>query len=462
MKALKSHSCRTLKGDIGVPGDKSISHRALMIGALAVGQTAIRGLSAGEDVLRTAAALKALGADIESADGVWRVHGVGIGGLVEPHGVLDLGNSGTAARLLIGVLATHPLTTHLTGDDSLCSRPMARVTDPIRHFGAQVLARTGGRFPLAVIGAPDPVPISYEMPVPSAQVKSAILLAGLNAPGETTVIEPRATRDHTELMLRQFGAEVAMSDTDAGGRAITLAGQPELVACDISVPGDPSAAAFPGVAALIVPDSEVTIRNVGMNPLRTGLFETLFEMGADMTIAAQPGEAGGAGEAVADITFRTSELKGTVVPAERAPAMIDEYPILAVAAAAASGPTRLLGLAELRVKESNRLQAIVDGLESCGIEVAENGDELVIEGRGGPPPGGGAIRTHADHRIAMSFLVLGMAAGNPVAIDDGDTIATSFPGFTALMNGLGAAITTADDASADDARAADTGADDAG
>ena len=443
MKALKSHSCRTLKGDIGVPGDKSISHRALMIGALAVGQTAIRGLSAGEDVLRTAAALKALGADIEGADGLWRVHGVGIGGLAEPHGILDLGNSGTAARLLIGVLATHPLTAHLTGDDSLCSRPMARVTDPIRQFGTQVLARTGGRLPLAVIGALDPVPVSYELPVPSAQVKSAILLAGLNAPGETTVIEPRATRDHTELMLRQFGAEIGISDTAAGGRAITLKGQPELTACDISVPGDPSAAAFPGVAALIVPDSEVTIRNVGMNPLRTGLFETLHEMGADMTIAEQPEEAG---EATAHITFRTSELKGTVVPAERAPAMIDEYPILAVAAAAASGPTRMLGLAELRVKESDRLQAIVDGLASCGIEVAEDGDALVIEGKGGPLPGGGAIRTRADHRIAMSFLVLGMAAEKPVEIDDGGTIGTSFPGFTALMNGLGAAIIVADDA----------------
>jgi len=443
VRALKSRSCRALKGDIGVPGDKSISHRALMIGALAVGETSIRGLSAGEDVRRTAAALTALGVDIEEAGGVWRVHGVGTGGLAEPQGVLDLGNSGTAARLLIGILATHPLTAHLTGDESLCSRPMARVTEPIRHFGAQVLARTGGRLPLAVIGAPDPVPISYRLPVPSAQVKSAILLAGLNAPGETTVTEPQPTRDHTELMLRHFGAEIGVCDAGEGGRAITLKGQPELAARDISVPGDPSAAAFPGVAALIVPGSEVTIRNVGINPLRTGLFETLREMGADITIS---NHAEDAVEPAADITFRTSALEGIVVPAERAPSMIDEYPILAVAAAAASGPTRLLGLAELRVKESNRLQAIVDGLERCGIAVAEDGDGLVIEGRGGPPPGGATIVSRADHRIAMSFLVLGMAARSPVGIDDGDMIGTSFPGFTELMNRLGAAITTADDA----------------
>ena len=443
MRALESRSCRALKGDIGVPGDKSISHRALMIGALAIGETSIRGLSAGEDVRRTADVLTALGVDIEEAEGVWRVHGVGTGGLAEPQGVLDLGNSGTAARLLIGILATHPLTAHLTGDRSLCSRPMARVTDPIRQFGAQILARGGGRLPLAVIGAPDPVPVSYRMPVPSAQVKSAILLAALNAPGETTVSEPQPTRDHTELMLRHFGAEIEVCDGGEGGRTITLKGRPELAARDVSVPGDPSAAAFPGVAALIVPGSEVTIRNVGINPLRAGLFETLREMGADITMS---NHAEDGGEPAADITFRASALNGIVVPAERAPSMIDEYPILAVAAAAARGPTRMLGLAELRVKESNRLQAIVDGLERCGITVTEDGDGLVIEGRGGPPPGGVTIAARADHRIAMSFLVLGMAAGSPVGIDDGDMIGTSFPGFTELMNRLGAAITTADDA----------------
>ena len=443
VRALKSRSCRALKGDIGVPGDKSISHRALMIGALAIGETSIRGLSAGEDVRRTAAALTALGVAIEEAGGVWRVLGVGTGGLAEPRGVLDLGNSGTAARLLIGILATHPLTAHLTGDESLCSRPMARVVDPIEHFGAQVLARTGGRLPLAVIGAADPVPVSYRLPVPSAQVKSAILLAGLNAPGETTVTETQPTRDHTELMLRHFGAEIGICDAGEGGRAITLKGQPELAARDISVPGDPSAAAFPGVAALIVPRSEVTIRNVGINPLRAGLFETLREMGADITISNRAEDAG---EPAADITFRTSALNGIVVPAERAPSMIDEYPILAVAAAVANGPTRMLGLAELRIKESNRLQAIVDGLKRCGITVAEDGDGLAIEGRGGPPPGGATIASRADHRIAMSFLVLGMAAESPVGIDDGVIIGTSFPGFTELMNGLGAAITTADDA----------------
>lgn len=443
VKALTSAPGGPLKGDIRVPGDKSISHRALMIGAIAVGETTITGLLEGEDVLRTAQALRAAGCDIQTGpDGTWLVGGAGVGGLSEPAGVLDLGNSGTGARLLMGLLATHPFTAHLTGDSSLCARPMERVAVPIRRMGAQVMARRGGRLPLAVIGAREPVPITYELPVASAQVKSAILLAGLNVPGRTTVIEPSPSRDHTELMLRHFGAELTVEDTAGGGRAITLSGEPELEARDISVPGDPSSAAFPGVAALLVPGSEVTVRGVGINPLRAGLIETLREMGADITYENQSEVAG---EPVADITFRAGELTGIEVPASRAPAMIDEYPILAAAAAVAKGRTRMLGLAELRVKESDRLGAIATGLDQAGIKVTEDADSLTIEGCGGPPPGGATVAANGDHRIAMSFLALGLASRAPVAIDDGRNIATSFPGFADLMNGIGAEIRAADE-----------------
>ncbi len=443
MRALNSGTATTLTGDIRVPGDKSISHRALMIGAMAIGETTIRGLLEGEDVLRTAGALRAMGVGIAAdGEGLWRVHGVGVGALAEPAEVLDLGNSGTAARLLIGLVAGHPLTAQLTGDASLCSRPMARVAEPVERMGAQVLARSGGRMPLTVIGAQAPIPIVYQPSVPSAQVKSAVLLAGLNTPGETTVIETTPSRDHTELMLQHFGAPISVEDNGDAGRVITLAGECELTGREVIVPGDASSAAFPGVAALLAEGSAVTVRDVGLNPLRAGLFRTLEEMGADISFANHDQHAG---EPVADITFRASRLHGVEVPAERAPSMIDEYPILAVAAAAAHGPTRMHGLAELRVKESDRLGAIADGLARCGVRVSEQGDSLVIDGAGGAPAGGATVASHADHRIAMAFLVLGLAAQAPVVVDDGSAIGTSFPGFTELMNGLGAAISTVDD-----------------
>jgi 3-phosphoshikimate 1-carboxyvinyltransferase len=355
-----------------------------------------------------------------------------------------MGNSGTGARLLMGMIATHPFTSHMTGDESLCRRPMGRIAEPIERMGAQVVVRDGGRMPLAVQGAADPVPIIYQPPVASAQIKSAVLLAGLNTPGKTTVIEPRPSRDHTELMLRHFGAEIVVDEGADGSRKITLTGQPELSAHDVTVPGDPSSAAFPGVAALLVPGSEVTIRGVGLNPLRAGLFGTLIDMGADITIAARRTEAG---EPVGDLTFRggaPGSLKAVDVPAARAPSMIDEYPILAVAAAFAAGATRMHGLAELRVKESDRLAAIERGLKSCGVKCAIEQDSLVVEGNGQKPPGGALVAAELDHRIAMSFLVLGLAAEKPVRIDDGETIVTSFPGFAGLMNGLGASISEAD------------------
>jgi 3-phosphoshikimate 1-carboxyvinyltransferase len=444
LSGMSSGSAQILAGDIRAPGDKSISHRALMIGAMAVGRTTITGLLEGEDVRRTAAALAAMGVGVSrEADGDWHVQGVGVGGLAEPASVLDMGNSGTGARLLMGLIATHPFTSHMTGDKSLCRRPMGRIAEPIERMGAQVVARDGGRMPLAVLGTAQPIPIVYQPPVASAQIKSAVLLAGLNAPGRTTVIEPRPSRDHTELMLRHFGAELDTKQGDDGSRTITLTGRPELTSRDVIVPGDPSSAAFPGVAALLVPGSEVTIRGVGLNPLRAGLFGTLIEMGADISIGAQRVEAG---EPVGDLTFRGAPpgtLKGIDVPASRAPSMIDEYPILAVAAAFAAGTTRMHGLAELRVKESDRLSAIERGLASCGVDCAIEGDSLIVRGNGQMPPGGALVAAELDHRIAMSSLVLGMAAETPVSIDDGETIVTSFPGFAELMNGLGASISGA-------------------
>jgi 3-phosphoshikimate 1-carboxyvinyltransferase len=437
---LVSKSAGPLRGQCRVPGDKSISHRALILGALAVGRTRVTGLLEGEDVLRTAQALAALGASLErESEGTWLVKGVGIGGLGPPGDVLDMGNSGTGARLLMGVAATHPFTSFFTGDPSLRRRPMARVTTPLREIGARIVASDGGRLPLAVIGAQNPLPIAYRLPVPSAQVKSAVLLAGLNAPGETIVEEKLPTRDHSERLMRHFGASVLVEATNDGGRRIRLRGQPELSGADLVVPGDPSSAAFPAVAALIVPGSEIVIVGVGMNPLRAGLYATLAEMGADIALADERVEGG---EPVADLVVRASALKGVEVPAERAPSMIDEYPILAVAAAFAAGRTVMHGLAELRVKESDRLAAIAEGLTACGAAVTVAGDTLIVEGRG-PPKGGGAIAARLDHRIAMAFLVLGAASERPVWIDDGATIATSFPGFAAMMNGLGAAIAEA-------------------
>ena len=439
--SLCSNPVGTLAGDISVPGDKSISHRALMIGAVAVGQTVIRGLLEGDDVLRTATALNAMGIRIDRRpQGEWCIHGRGVGGLLQPDDVLDLGNSGTGARLLMGLVSTHPITTHFTGDASLRGRPMARIADPVEQMGAQIIARDGGRMPLVVIGAQSPQPISYALPVPSAQIKSAVLLAGLNTPGRTSVIETRPSRDHTELMLRHFGAEVDVSDTDASQRVITLQGEPELTARDVTVPGDPSSAAFVAVAALITEDSEVTIRNVGLNPLRSGIFQSLAEMGADITFSNQREEAG---EPTADLTVRSGTLKGIVVPPERAPSMIDEYPILAVAAAAAAGATRLQGLEELRVKESDRLSAIADGLSRNGVRVQIEGDDLIIHGTGRSIPGNATVEARMDHRIAMSFLTMGMAAQNAIVVDDTTHIGTSFPGFIDLMTGLGAKFTGA-------------------
>jgi len=435
---LTARNAGPFKGDITVPGDKSISHRALIFGGLAVGETRIDGLLEGEDVLRTAAAMRALGASVEQvAPGSWRVHGVGVGGLSEPAQALDVGNSGTAARLLIGLVAAHPITSFFIGDASLSGRPMARVTIPLEQMGARFVAREGTRLPLAVIGTRTPMPIRYRSPVASAQLKSAILLAGLNTPGETTVVEVEATRDHTERLLRHFGGTVRVEPAAEGGQAITVVGQPELVAKPITVPADPSSAAFATVAALTVPGSEVTIRGVGMNPQRDGLYRTLAEMGADIA-KTNPREVGG--EPVADLVVRAGRLKGVTVPAERAPSMIDEYPILAVAAAAAEGTTVMQGLAELRVKESDRLSAIARGLAACGVTVEAGPDSLTVTGRGGPPVGGGTVATHMDHRIAMSFLVLGLAAEQPVTVDDGGFIETSFPGFADLMRKLGGRI----------------------
>jgi 3-phosphoshikimate 1-carboxyvinyltransferase len=442
LKPFVSVPKRSLRGRIRVPGDKSISHRALMLAGVAVGTSRISGLLEGEDVLRTAAALQALGATVtREGDGAFLVSGVGIGGLAEPREVLDMGNSGTGARLLMGLVATHPFTSFFTGDQSLCRRPMARVTAPLSRMGAQFVSR-GGRLPLAVLGAGMPIPIVERMAVPSAQVKSAILLAGLNAPGETTVIEPEPTRDHTEILLRHFGAAIESADVpeDQSGtlhaRAITLAGFPELTARDVSVPGDPSSAAFPLVAAILAEEGEVTVENVGANPLRLGLYQTLKEMGADIKFS-NPRVAGG--EQVADITARASLLRGVDVPPMRAPSMIDEYPILAVAAAFAEGKTAMRGLGELRIKESDRLMAMAEGLASCGVKVERLEDGLIVHGTG-RRPNGAMIATHFDHRIAMSFLVLGAAATDQVSIDDAAMIATSFPGFAELMNGLGTEI----------------------
>ncbi|MDA0663064.1 MAG: 3-phosphoshikimate 1-carboxyvinyltransferase [Proteobacteria bacterium] len=438
MSSLLSHAAGPLRGTVSLPGDKSISHRALMLGGLAVGETTITGLLEGEDVLNTAAAMRALGATVErDKSGVWHVSGVGIGGLREPDDVIDLGNSGTAARLLMGVLAGHPITTFMTGDASLRGRPMNRVADPLRDFGATFICREGGRMPLAIIGARDPMPITYRLPVASAQVKSAVLLAGLNAPGRTTVIEPQPTRDHTELMLVHFGAQIDITHDAENAAHISVTGQPELSGRPVIVPGDPSSAAFAAIAAAIVPDSEIMLTGIGMNPKRTGLFTTLLEMGADITLRNERTEAG---EPVADMTIRSSRLQGVTVPADRAPTMIDEYPVLAAAAAVAEGDTVMLGVGELRVKESDRLDAVDRGLTACGIRATAGKDSLTVHGCAGSPAGGGTVATALDHRIAMSFLVLGMATQKPVTVDDAGPINTSFPGFVELMNGLGADI----------------------
>ena len=427
-----------LRGEAHVPGDKSISHRSLILGALSVGETRVTGLLEGEDVLDTAGAMRAFGAEVEKQGDAWVVHGVGVGGFAEPGDVIDCGNSETGVRLIMGCMATSPVTATFTGDASLRGRPMGRVTEPLSLFGARSFGRQGGRLPMTVVGAREPVPVRYALPVPSAQVKSAILLAGLNAPGETVVIEREATRDHTERMLRGFGAEVRVEESPEG-RVITLVGQPELRSQVIAVPRDPSSAAFPVCAGLVVPGSEVLVPNIGLNPTRAGLFETLREMGADLGFENLREEGG---EPVADLRARFSgALKGIEVPPGRAASMIDEYPILSVVAAFAEGPTVMRGVRELRVKESDRIDAMAHVLRAAGVEVEEGPDWWIVHGRGADGvEGGGVARTRLDHRIAMSALILGMAAMRGMGIDDGSPIATSFPVFERLMAELGAEI----------------------
>lgn len=438
MPKLCAHQTSALQGQIRIPGDKSVSHRSLMLSALAIGETRVSGMLEGEDVLATAAAMRAMGADVKRQDdGTWCVVGRGVGGLAEPANAIDMGNAGTGVRLLMGLVATHPITCTFTGDASLSRRPMERVMAPLRAFGTTFTSRDGGLLPITVTGATNPVPVRSVMAVPSAQVKSAVLLAGLNTPGHTQVIERERTRDHTENMLRHFGADVTTEPQDDGTTLITLIGQPELVARDIQVPADVSSAAFPIVAALIVPGSDVRIEAVGLNPLRAGLIETLRDMGADLTIENAREEGG---EPVGDIVVRAGKLKGIDVPPERAPSMIDEYPILCVAAAFATGTTRMTGVGELRVKESDRLEAMVQGLSACGVTIRSGDDWMEVDGLDGVPKGGAEIAVDLDHRIAMSFLVLGLATENPVSIDDADAIATSFPGFVDLMEKLGARI----------------------
>ncbi|WP_170385226.1 3-phosphoshikimate 1-carboxyvinyltransferase [Ruegeria atlantica] len=436
---MTSHPCGPLTGTAEVPGDKSISHRSLILGAMAVGETKISGLLEGEDVLDTAKAMRAFGAEVtDHGDGEWTVHGVGVGGFAEPDQVIDCGNSGTGVRLIMGAMATCPITATFTGDASLNKRPMARVTDPLALFGTQSVGRAGGRLPMTIVGAAEPVPVRYEVPVPSAQVKSAVLLAGLNAPGKTVVIEKEATRDHSERMLAGFGAEITVEDTDEG-RVITLTGRPELKPQVISVPRDPSSAAFPVCAALITPGSDVLVPGIGLNPTRAGLFTTLREMGADLTYENEREEGG---EPVADLRAKYSpNMKGINVPPERAASMIDEYPVLSVIAANATGTTMMGGVKELRVKESDRIDAMARGLRANGVTVDEGEDWWSVDGLGiGNVPGGGTCESFLDHRIAMSFMVMGMGAKTPVSVDDGGPIATSFPIFEPLMAALGAKV----------------------
>ena len=442
MTSITANLSTNLTGSIKIAGDKSISHRSIILGALSIGETTVDGLLESQDILATISAMQAFGAEIEKkADNKWHIDGLGVGGLDEPEKVLDLGNSGTGVRLLLGVAAGNPITSFFSGDESLSRRPMARVLKPLEMMGASFTSRSGGLLPLACSGPQTLQPIDYSLPVASAQVKSAILLAGLNTPGKTVVREPTPTRDHTERMLKQFGSEISIETDEGSQNIITLKGESELTGQDIVVPGDPSSAAFPMVAGILAEDSRIEIKNVGINPLRFGLFEILNEMGAKTELIQKHD---GVGEPIADIVVKTSKLKGVTVPASIAPRMIDEYPILAVAAACASGTTRMLGLQELRVKESDRLAAMANGLKACGVTVEETSDSLTVHGTGGQIEGGARIQTQLDHRIAMSFLTLGLKAKNPIIIDDGTTINTSFPGFVETMKSLGANLNFSD------------------
>lgn len=434
-KPMSSRRSGALKGTASIPGDKSISHRALILGAMAVGRTHVTGLLEGQDVLDTAKAMQAFGATVARlGPGEWTVDGVGVGGFAEPEGVIDCGNSGTGVRLIMGAMATTPITATFTGDASLSRRPMRRITDPLALFGAEITTREGGLLPVTIKGTEDPLPVRYQTPVASAQIKSAVLLAGVNAPGQTVVIEKEPTRDHSERMLAGFGATITTQITDEG-RVITLTGRPELRGQTVAVPRDPSSAAFPVAAALIVPGSEVRVPGISRNPTRDGLYVTLAEMGADLTWENDREEGG---EPVADLIVRHSKLKGVNVPADRAASMIDEFPILSVIAAMADGPTVMNGVAELRVKESDRIDAMAKGMRANGVAVDETRDSMTVHGTGRIPGGAGPVATHLDHRIAMSFMVAGLAADAEITVDDGAAIATSFPDFVPLMQGLGA------------------------
>ncbi len=437
MRPLAAYRSGPLRGTVAVPGDKSISHRALILGALAVGKTRISGLLEAEDVLGTAKAVQLLGAEVvRERDGVWHTYGVGVGGFVEPEDVLDFGNSGTGSRLVMGAVATTPIAAIFTGDASLRKRPMKRVLEPLTLFGAEYSAREGGLMPVWLKGAARPLAIEHEVAVASAQVKSALLLAALNAPGRSRIAQRALTRDHTERMLKAFGADISTEPLAGGGEAVMLTGEVELRPSAVDVPGDPSSAAFPLAAALVVPGSQVFIPAVLLNPRRTGLIETLREMEARIEISNLR-ETGG--EEIADLTVHACALKGVDVAPERAPSMIDEYPVLAVLAAFAEGRSVFRGLEELRVKESDRLSAIVEGLKAIGVNVEELPDGFVVEGCGADGVrGGGHVKTHMDHRIAMSFLVAGLASRERVVVDDASMIATSFPKFRPLMRSLGA------------------------
>ncbi|MDD9908214.1 MAG: 3-phosphoshikimate 1-carboxyvinyltransferase [Ahrensia sp.] len=432
---MTAHPGATLRGTVEVPGDKSISHRALLLGAVASGQTRATGLLEADDVMATAGAMRALGANVQKVDRAWLIDGMGNGALMQPDAPLNFGNAGTGSRLCMGLLAGYDFPVTFVGDPSLSSRPMGRVLDPLRQTGLQVEAAEGDRLPLTIHGAPLPVPITYRVPVASAQVKSAILLAGLNIAGITTVIEPVKTRDHTEKMLAGFGVHIEIKEDGDGARHISVTGQTDLTAQDITVPGDPSSASFAIVAGLIVPGSELTVKNVLLNPTRTGLFDTLIEMGADLAIANRRVSGG---EDIGDITVRHSQLRGVTVPAERAPSMIDEYPVLSVAAAFAEGETHMQGLEELRVKECDRLAVTATALAANGVDCTEGEGDLRV--RGGKVRGGTTVKTHLDHRIAMSFLVMGLASETPVGVDDTVMINTSFREFVPLMTSLGAKL----------------------
>ncbi len=437
LKPLTASPSTRLSGRVRVPGDKSISHRALILSALAVGKSRIEGLLEADDVMATAKALSALGAEVARSNGAFEVNGQGVGGLQMPKSPLDFGNSGTGSRLMLGVVAGHDMVAEFTGDESLRRRPMGRVLTPLAAMGLRAKSETeGDTLPLTVCGTRDLIPIVYELPVPSAQVKSAVLLAGLHAPGRTTVIETMPTRDHTERMLAQFGAEIAVDETGEGGRSVTVSGDAELGGFALKVPGDPSSAAFIVAAAAICPGSDVTVEGMLLNPTRTGFIETLREMGGDIELLDLRDEGG---EKVGDLRIKAAPLQGVRVSPERAPSMIDEYPILACVAAFADGETRMEGLAELKVKESDRLSAVAAGLAACGVEARIDGDDLIVQGTG-EVKGGATIETHMDHRIAMAFLVLGLGARKPVTVDDTTMIATSFPGFAELLTGLGASF----------------------